>query len=547
MNHSIRNLNIISKTNRPPRPSPQTVVSAGFTIVELLVVIVVIGILATMAIVSYNGIQQKVRDKTVLTDLHGLGFLESQYATVNGTSGKDWYSGNGVDTSLNFNPSFGNVIDVVTNASDYCIRGYNPGAATYNSLTTAATRESSPGACLVIVASAAASASSPTLGWQKISTSGYYTCAIASDNKVYCWGGGGGGALGNNNSVDSMLPVAVNTDGVLSGKTIKAVSAGGSACVIASDSQAYCWGSNQKGQLGNNSLTDSLVPVAVDTSGALSGKTIKAVSARGNDKCVIASDYQAYCWGENYSGSVGNGTITDPIAVPVAVDTSGVLSGKTIKSLAAGGSHACVIASDNKAYCWGRDIVNELGSAVRARSAVPVAVIASGVLNGKTMVAISASVNNTCALDSDGKAYCWGSGNYGALGNGTAPYMSDAPVAVDTSGVLNGKSLVSIDTNMLGTSCAIDSAGKAYCWGSNGYGALGNGLDSDSSVPVAVDTSGVLKGKVLLSISLSDSGACTVDNNGKAYCWGDNSFGQLGNNSTVGSRVPVASATAPTT
>lgn len=135
--------------------------SAGFTIVELLVVIVVIGILATVAIVAYNGVQQKARDAGVMNDISVLSSAEAQYGVLNGTGGKDWYSTTGFDSNLNFRPSPGNVIDVVTNATVYCIRAYNPGAATYTTLATAATRESATGACTTLAASAAAIAASP--------------------------------------------------------------------------------------------------------------------------------------------------------------------------------------------------------------------------------------------------------------------------------------------------------------------------------------------------------------------------------------------------
>lgn len=133
----------------------------GFTIVELLIVIVIIGILATLTIVAYNGVQQSARDKSILSDLDNMDAVQTQYATRNNVIGKAYYSGSGVDVALDFTPSPSNVIDVVINASDYCIRGYNVSASAYNSLTNAAIKESTSGACASIPASAAAIADSP--------------------------------------------------------------------------------------------------------------------------------------------------------------------------------------------------------------------------------------------------------------------------------------------------------------------------------------------------------------------------------------------------
>ena len=155
-------LNVLSKSHKQHRHLPHTrSFSTAFTIVELVVVITIIGILATLTIVAYNGIQQQARDKTVLADLDGLDGIETQYGLKNSTAGKSWYSGSGIDNSLNFTPTPGNIIDVVINGTDYCMRAYNPGATTYKSLTTAATKGSSVNACWVIVASAAADAASP--------------------------------------------------------------------------------------------------------------------------------------------------------------------------------------------------------------------------------------------------------------------------------------------------------------------------------------------------------------------------------------------------
>ena len=93
---------------------------------------------------------------------------------------------------------------------------------------------------------------------------GSRACAISLSNRAYCWGSGSSGQLGNNSTTNSSIPVAVNTTGVLAGKTIKQISAGTShTCAIASDDKVYCWGSGSFGALGNNSAANSSVPVRV--------------------------------------------------------------------------------------------------------------------------------------------------------------------------------------------------------------------------------------------------------------------------------------------
>ena len=222
------------------------------------------------------------------------------------------------------------------------------------------------------------------LTWKEVSVGNSHSCAIASNNQVYCWGDNTYGQLGNGTTESSGSPVAVNMSGVLSGKTVLQVDAGGThTCVLASDNQAYCWGSNTSGKLGNNSTTTALLPVAVTRTGVLSGKTIRQISAANQHTCAIASDNLAYCWGNNGTGRLGNNSTTSS-SVPVAVNTSGVLSGKTIRYIATGNQHSCAIASDNLAYCWGYNGSGRLGNNSTTDSYVPVAVVNTGAMSGNT-------------------------------------------------------------------------------------------------------------------------------------------------------------------
>ncbi len=392
--------------------------------------------------------------------------------------------------------------------------------------------------------SGAKQGSCPGGGFKSIANGYAHSCAIATDDTAYCWGSNTYGQLGNGLTADSLTPVAVGTSGAMAGKTIKAISSSYfHTCAIASDNNAYCWGYNNAGQLGNGTTNDSSVPVAVNTSGALSGKTIVAISVGAKFTCVLASDNNAYCWGENLFGQLGNGSTTQS-SLPVAVTTSGVLSGKTLKTVSSGAYHACAIASDNNAYCWGLSSSGQLGDSLFlhgsiSQSAVPVAVTQSGVLSGKTIKAMGAGGLHTCVIASDNNVYCWGRNNEGQLGNGSTT-QSASPVAVTTSGMLSGKTVTSLAVGKL-HSCVIASDTNAYCWGDGSSSQLGNGTTALSSVPVAVTMSGTLAGKTPQSISATGNSfhTCIIASDNLAYCWGFNNGGQLGNNSKIDSAVPV--------
>lgn len=354
-----------------------------------------------------------------------------------------------------------------------------------------------------------------------LSAGGQHTCAVAGA-KAYCWGSNASGQLGTGNKTNSVTPVAVQASGVLSGKTVTAITTSSNHTCAIADGQVYCWGSNTDGKLGNDSATpESTTPVAVG--GALSGKTVTKISTSpGADHTCAVADGAAYCWGTNMWRQLGIGEGDySPHPTPLAVTSTGALSGKTVTDISAGIGHTCAIAS-GAAYCWGFNDTGSLGNGSYDPSGTPVAVQTSGVLNGKVVEKISAHVTS-CAI-ADKRAYCWGNNVNGRLGDGTQTDRI-APVAVLTSGVLNNKDVTDISARGLHT-CAL-ADGLPYCWGANTHGGLGNGTTTTSLVPVASSASVPMQ-----RLSSGESHTCT-SNVEAVYCWGFNNAGQVGNGTTT--------------
>ncbi len=141
----------------------------GFTIIELLIVVIIIALLIGIVAVGYGAVQRNAKDTSVLSDIDAVEGAQTRYGLKNGVAGKAWYSGSGIDTDLGFTPSSENVIDVVVSSGEYCIRGYNP-SGNKNTIDNSFTRGSTDDACELLAASVAAGGTgdAPIIGWWKL-------------------------------------------------------------------------------------------------------------------------------------------------------------------------------------------------------------------------------------------------------------------------------------------------------------------------------------------------------------------------------------------
>jgi len=358
-----------------------------------------------------------------------------------------------------------------------------------------------------------------------------------ANTRLLAWGYNTDGELGNNSTTQSKVPVPVTMSGVLAGRTILSIAAGDyHSLALCSDGTVAAWGSNSYGQLGIGSSTTSKVPVWVNRTGVLAGKTVVAIAAGGNVSLALCSDGAIATWGDNSYGQLGNGG-TSASKVPVLVNQAGVLAGRTVIGVTTGGSHSLALCADGTVAGWGYNFNGQLGNSATSSSSVPVMVNQTTVLASKTVLAIAAGQYHSMALCADGTLAAWGYNNYGQLGNNTTS-SSNVPVAVTQTGVLAGKTPVAIAAE--GANCLVLCAdGTLAAWGYNAYGQLGNNTTTNSSVPVLVTQTGVLAGKAIQSMSAGSAHALALGADGTMATWGYNAYGQLGNNTTTNSSVPV--------
>ena len=188
-------------------------------------------------------------------------------------------------------------------------------------------------------------------------------------------------------------------------------------------------------------------------------------------------------------------------------------------------------------YCWGANSNGQIGNGTTTNAPSPVA-ITGGALAGKTVTQVSAGSNTSCATGADGKAYCWGNNLAGQLGNG-GTVSSQIPVAVQATGVLAGQSVAEVHAGASSYGCALTTTRALYCWGNNGSSQFGRGMNTSSYSPVAAFTAGTVGTKLVTKFVAGADFICSSTSDDLAFCAGFNGTGQLGNGSTTSTGTPV--------
>ncbi len=355
-----------------------------------------------------------------------------------------------------------------------------------------------------------------------------------------------------------------------------------STCALLSTGAVDCWGRNGFGQLGDGMNTGpescddgagnyylnfcSRVPVPV------SGITNATAIAVGDaDACALLGTGEVNCWGENDYGQLGNGPgiveqcgesvycARDPencnsgfsfcSRVPVSVD--GIADATAIM---AGGGNACAWLSIGGVDCWGMNDFGQLGNGMDTGpedcgpcSRLPVSM--SEIAEPRAIASVLGRPTYTCALLVTSGINCWGENGWGQLGDGVnigpegcpedrASGCSITPVPV------SGISYATAIAVGVADACALLPTGSVDCWGEDSYGQLGDSADTDLDEceggdpcsPNPVQIDGITDAT---GIAAGGGDICTLSPTGGVDCWGNNEYGQLGDGTTENSDVPV--------
>jgi alpha-tubulin suppressor-like RCC1 family protein len=338
-----------------------------------------------------------------------------------------------------------------------------------------------------------------------------FTCGLTSTDDVFCWG-----ALSFYDPVSGMGPSQI--DARAPAKTAHVAGAQRLTvgfhhmCALAG-ANAQCWGSNEYGQLGQGGIDSLYHPTPV----AVPGVSPTSLGAGGLFTCGLETGGSARCWGFNRFGELGDSSYNTSRPAPVQV-RGGIAFG----ALSSGQFHTCGLDLRGAAFCWGNGAGGITGPAAGTAACVqtstgPNCTVPIPVDTSLRFTAIDASGERTCALTAAGAVWCWGVG------------FSAQPVQV--SGSIVFTSAATGATHV----CGLSATGAAWCWGDNSAGQMGNGLvEFGTSYPTPVAVTG---GFVFAALRAGGSVTCGITPSGRVFCWGSDSYGELGDGSDFSVRA----------
>jgi alpha-tubulin suppressor-like RCC1 family protein len=281
---------------------------------------------------------------------------------------------------------------------------------------------------------------------KSVATGAHHSCAVLEDGSVQCWGSNQWGQASGAAIAKVLSPAAIAS---LSG--VASVSLGQShSCALTASGSVQCWGDNSWGQIGTAASTTGPAQVALP-------KAVASIASGAGHVCAVTAEQKLLCWGNNSDGQVAWPADNKP-AAPKDPGLS------SVTAVSAGASFTCALSSDGTVQCWGANTAGQLGGGNQSARAAPTVVKG---LSG--IAAIASGCSHSCAIKSDGTVACWGSNQSGQIGDGATSDIEAEPKAVTG---LSGVEAIAAGCRH---TCAVVHGGKAYCWGDGSRGQVGDG------------------------------------------------------------------------
>ena len=331
----------------------------------------------------------------------------------------------------------------------------------------------------------------------KVSAGGGHACLVRADNSLWCWGRNDRGQIGDGTRTPRALPVRVPAIG-----EVDSVAAGDlHTCAVTLAGDVFCWGAGDSGQLGDPSGGDRGLPQPLAGVTALAGVPGTNPIVAGRDfSCALGADRIVRCWGDDSVGQLGDGGVPGPHPPTVVAGLSA-----DVAKLSAQWQHACALDRAGTLACWGANGSGQIGDGTSSGPRPPTT--PSAPLPAQ-VTAIATGRDHTCAL-AGGDIYCWGANAQGQVDPGAPSMPIPTPTPVSGPDVTDAQDIVGGGQH----TCIVRKGEKnpVTCWGANTSGQLGDGTPMEDATLIAAGA----------------AFSCGLGKDDAIQCWGDNHYGQL--------------------
>jgi len=365
-----------------------------------------------------------------------------------------------------------------------------------------------------------------------------HSAGLTSTGRLFTWGFNGDGRLGQGlvfpNIRNSVVPVDITEKFNLAlNENIIQVSLGTfHSAALTSTGRVFTWGDNGSGQLGNqaSTSTESTLPIDITARFNLAqGDRITFISLGEWNSSAISLNGQVFTWGNNNSGQLGNQS-TNLSDVPFNITSRFSFSeGEKLISISIGNNHMIALTSTGRVFTWGLNSNGQLGNQSTNLSNVPFNITSSFVLaNGETITKISAGENHSAAISSTGKVFTWGLNSFGQLGDNT---VTQKTIPTNITSQFNLASDEQVTSVVLGHnhSSAITSSGRVFTWGQNSGGQLGDNTVTQKTIPTNITSRfNLIDNETITVMNLGGEFSSAISSTGRVFTWGWFGDGQLG-------------------
>ncbi len=365
----------------------------------------------------------------------------------------------------------------------------------------------------------------------EISSGGFYSMALSEEGHIFTWGSNNYGQLGDGTHRDFSSPIDITAKFDLKNDKIVEISAGKiHSMAVSEQGRVFTWGNNEYGELGNDATKESNLPIDITANFNLKNDKIASISAGYSHSMALSEQGRIYVWGNNDDGQFGDGS-TKGSYTPIDITLSINIKNDNVKEVIASRSNSMIITSSGVLYVVG---TNQLG-----QCGINASLIITNPQRVKIQeeIIMSRGVSHNMALTKSGEVYTWGDNRYGQLGDGTQT-NSTIPKDITSSFNLINDKIIKVSTGEV-NSMALSEKGRIYIWGDNSNGQLGDGTQTNSTIPKDITSSFNLVNDKIVEISSGNFYSMVLSEKGSVFTWGINGTGQLGNGTHYDIYIPV--------